>query len=192
MSFLIGHFYDSSTLSNSHGTVLGWNFCSISFLIGHLYDISSLSHEVVVLSIWLSDSAVTTCYQQHGNIQWQGECSWKYICTNQKLSRTQLPVWLYLRHETTQGGSPLCVAGLVIIGIGLLGAGLAIGMFFPWTGKRSQTVYWECYKCEVGGGEQVWISDQDATPSTPILAPIPIGTTSRTSNASFFKESRFF
>ena len=28
------------------------------------------------------------------------------------------------------------MAGLVLVGIGLLGVGVAIGMFFPWTGKE--------------------------------------------------------
>merc|ERR1712037_1022475 len=58
-----------------------------------------------------------------------------------------------------RGGSCSCVAGLVIVGFGLFGLGLATGMFFPWT------------ECEAGG-EQGQIYDQDTTPSTPI----PIGT----------------
>ena len=31
------------------------------------------------------------------------------------------------------------MAGLVLVGIGLLGVGVAIGMFFPWTGKSKIT-----------------------------------------------------
>jgi len=56
-----------------------------------------------------------------------------------------------------RGGSCTCVAGLVVVGIGLLGVGLAIGMFFPWT------------ECEAGCKQ---VQDQDTNPS----APIPLGT----------------
>merc|ERR1712037_770929 len=57
-----------------------------------------------------------------------------------------------------RGGSSSCVAGLVIVGIGLFGLGLATGMFFPWTGEA--------------GGDQARIYDQDDTS----LTPIPVGT----------------
>ena len=43
-------------------------------------------------------------------------------------------VYFLLKHKATQGGSCSGVAGFVLIGIGIFGAGLAIGMFFPWAG----------------------------------------------------------
>jgi len=60
-----------------------------------------------------------------------------------------------------RGGSSSCVAGLVIVGIGLFGLGLATGMFFPWTGVDSDT------------GEE---RGNDNGVGTSSLPPIPIGT----------------
>ena len=87
------------------------------------------------------------------------------------------------KQETTQGGSWSCVAGLVIVGIGLFGLGLATGMFFPWTGKSKITVNhiftdislkFLHHICEAGGA-QGRIHDQDDTS----LTPIPVGTPSK-------------
>ena len=139
----------------------------MSFLIGHFYDISTLSSFQLAVVLFLAQQFLHSFNLQQ--IPWEHSATGLVDLLLNNPLKTQ---------NHTQGGSCSCVVGLVLIVFGLLGVGLAIGMFFPWTGKENQSLLkmlnFLLPECDgKKGGEQGQVYDQDTTPSTHIPKGTP-------------------